>query len=67
MLCVVQWKNNPVCVIGIYRPPQASQINFLSYLDKKISPLLGNPIVLLGDFNLDCVKETGQIFVEKLA
>ncbi len=66
MLCVVDWNNVPVCVIGIYKPPQASQTNFLTDLDNKLSPLMGTPVVLLGDFNLDCGKETGQTFVDKL-
>ena len=66
MLCVVDWNNVPVCVIGIYKPPQASQTNFLADLDKKLSPLMGTPVVLLGDFNLDCGQETGQTFVNKL-
>ncbi len=66
MLCVVDWNNVPVCVIGIYKPPQASQTNFLADLDKKLFLLMSTPVVLLGDFNLDCSKETGQMFVDKL-
>ncbi len=59
MLCVVQWKHIPMCVIGIYKPPQASQTHFLTDLDKIMSPLMGTNLVFLGDFNLDCAKEPG--------
>ena len=67
-ICVIRFNMNQrkIIVIGVYRPPQGSKINFIQDLDAILSDLDINSstVFVTGDFNINLSRSDDPITVD---
>ncbi len=67
MSCTLPWKEQLLHIIGIYKPPQANYRDFISDISCELQPIYRKPLVLMGDFNIDCSQIAGKKFTQMMA